>query len=97
MYIHMYVCITMCVLCRIIYICMYVCTYVPACLPAALENLLKKAQPPNEAAFVLAYQKCKFAVNLAAKLGHHLSHPSASKILKSLFILLEELVGCNKG
>lgn len=82
-------------LCMCMYV--YVCVCVLNCLPAALENLLKKAQPPNEAAFVLAYQKCKFAVNLAAKLGHHLSHPSASKILKSLFSLLEELIGYNKG
>ena len=73
------------------------CVYVPACLPATVEKLLKKAQSPGEAAFVVAYQKCKFAVNLAAKLGHHLSHPSASKILKSLFNLMEELIGCNKG
>jgi hypothetical protein len=64
---------------------------------AALEELKEQAQPPEEMAFIATYQKCKFAINLTAKLGHHLSNPPAYKMIKSILGVLDELIGCNGG
>ena len=65
---------------------------------AALEALRAKAEPPTEDEFKEAYKKCKFALNLIAKLGHHLSAPSASELQAGIFLnYISELVSINKG
>ena len=64
---------------------------------AALEMLMVKAQPPPEADYIIAYQKCKYAINIVSKLGHHLSSPTASDLLQGLFGLLGELIRSNNG
>ena len=64
---------------------------------AALELLMAKAQPPAEEDYLVVYQKCKYAINLVSKLGHHLSSPSASELLQGLFGLLGELIRSNNG
>ncbi|XP_065901844.1 epidermal growth factor receptor kinase substrate 8-like isoform X2 [Dysidea avara] len=64
---------------------------------AALEILMMKAQPPPEADYIVAYQKCKYAINVVSKLGHHLSSPTSSELLQGLFGLLGELIRSNNG
>jgi len=64
---------------------------------AALEILMMKAQPPPEADYIMAYQKCKCAINVVSKLGHHLSSPTSSELLQGLFGLLGELIRSNNG
>ena len=44
-----------------------------------------KAEPPSDEEVKDAYSKCKLALNLAAKLGHHLSSPSASQMQAGIF------------
>ena len=64
---------------------------------AVLEALKKKAEPPSEADFHKTYQKCKYGVNIIAKLGHHLSSPSPGELVKGIFAYLRQLVNINKG
>jgi len=64
---------------------------------AALELLMMKAQPPAEEDYMTVYQKCKYAINLVSKLGHHLSSPTASELLQGLFGMLGELIRSNNG
>ena len=65
---------------------------------AALEALRAKAEPPSEDEFKETYKKCKFALNLIAKLGHHLSAPSASELQAGVFSnYISKLVSINKG
>ena len=65
---------------------------------AALEALRVKAEPPSEEEFKEMYGKCKFALNLIAKLGHHLSTPSASELLAGIFSnYIAHFVSINKG
>ena len=65
---------------------------------AVLEALRQKAEPPTEAEFKETYGKCKFALNLTAKLGHHLSAPSASELQAAIFAsYISHLVSINKG
>ena len=64
---------------------------------AALEALRKKAEPPSEEEFLKAYFKCKYALNLIAKLGHHLSSPSASQLQRGIFGYIVDLVKINNG
>ena len=66
-------------------------------LSAALEALKKKAAPPTEQEFVLAYQKCKYGINLVSKLGHHLSTPTPTQLLRGFFAYIQEMVNMNKG
>lgn len=64
---------------------------------AVLEALRKKAEPPTETEFIRTYQKCKYGINLIAKLGHHLSSPSPGELVKGIFVYLRQLVHINKG
>ena len=65
---------------------------------AALEALRQKAEPPSEAQFKETYSKCKFALNVIAKLGHHLSAPSASELQAGIFSnYIAHFVLINKG
>lgn len=64
---------------------------------AALEALKKKAEPPTEQEFIVAYEKCKYGINLISKLGHHLSSPSPTKLLKGFFVYIQEMVNMNQG
>ena len=64
---------------------------------AVLEALKKKAEPPSEAEFTRAYQKCKYGINIVAKLGHHLSSPDAGELVRGIFMYLRQLVNINKG
>ena len=66
-------------------------------LAAVLEALKKKAEPPSETEFIKTYQKCKYGINLIAKLGHHLSSPSPGELVKGIFVYLRQLVQINKG
>lgn len=67
-------------------------------IAAALEALRLKAEPPSEAEFKETYSKCKFALNLIAKLGHHLSAPSASELQAGIFsTYIARFVSINKG
>ena len=63
---------------------------------AAVEALRKKAAPPTEDEFSVSFQKCKFGINLIAKLGHHLSSPSPVELLKGIFGYIQEFVQLNK-
>ena len=64
---------------------------------AALEVLRKRAEPPTEQEFITTYQKCKYGINLVSKLGHHLSSPSPTKLLKGFFKYIQEMVNMNQG
>ena len=57
---------------------------------------MQRAQSPQEAEFIMIYQKCKFAINLAAKLGHHLQEPRSDKLLQGFFVYLKEFTKKNK-
>ena len=58
---------------------------------------MMKAQPPAKDDYITVYQKCKYAINLVSKLGHHLSSPTAAELLQGLFGLLGELIRSNNG
>jgi len=62
-----------------------------------LEALKRKAEPPNEQEFIVTYQKCKYGINQIAKLGHHLSSPSAGELLKEIFSYIQHFINLNKG
>ena len=63
-----------------------------------MEELRLKAEPPGEEEFKEIYSKCKFAINLIAKLGHHLSAPSASEFQAGIFSnYISHFVSVNKG
>lgn len=62
-----------------------------------MEDLKKRAEPPTEEEFVITFQKCKYGINLIAKLGHHLSSPSPHKLLKGIFLYIRDMVNLNKG
>lgn len=64
---------------------------------AVLEALKKKAEPPTEEEFIVAYEKCKYGINLISKLGHHLSSPSPTQLLKGFFVYIQEMVNLNQG
>ena len=64
---------------------------------AVLDTLMRKAQAPPEAEYVLVYQKCKYGINLIAKLGHHLSNPPANKLIEGFFHFLREFMKREKG
>ena len=64
---------------------------------AALEALKRKAEPPSEQEFTETYRKCKYGINLISKLGHHLSSPSPTELLRGIFGHIKELVHLNKG
>lgn len=64
---------------------------------AVLEALKKRAEPPTEQEFIVTYQKCKYAINLVSKLGHHLSSPSPTQLLKGFFVYIREMVNMNQG
>lgn len=64
---------------------------------AIIVALTQKAQEPHEAEFVIIYQKCKYGINLIAKLGHHLQNPSSDKLLEGIFIYIREFTRRNKG
>jgi len=53
--------------------------------------------PPSEDQFFVAFQKCKFGINLIAKLGHHLSSPSPQRLLKGFLAYVRDMVNLNKG
>ena len=64
---------------------------------AALEELKERAEPPSEVEFMEIYRKCKFALNLIAKLGHHLSAPSATEFQAGIFSrYISHFVSINK-
>ncbi len=64
---------------------------------AAFEALRKKAEPPSEQEFTVAYRKCKYAINLITKLGHHLSSPSPGQLVTGIFTHIQEFVQLNNG
>lgn len=66
---------------------------------AALEALRAKAEPPSDEELKEAYSKCKLALNLTAKLGHHLSSPSAAEMQAGIFsnYILRYVSLINKG
>ncbi|CAI8029603.1 Epidermal growth factor receptor kinase substrate 8-like protein 1 [Geodia barretti] len=65
---------------------------------AAIEELRLRAEPPSEEEFKEVYRKCKFALNLITKLGHHLSAPSASELQAAIFShYVSHFVSINKG
>ena len=67
-------------------------------LVAAMDELRLRAEPPSEEEFKEIYSKCKFALNLIAKLGHHLSAPSASELQAGIFsVYISHFVSINKG
>lgn len=57
----------------------------------------KRAEPPTEKEFTVTYQKIKYGINLVSKLGHHLSSPSPSQLLKGFFVYVREMVNMNQG
>ncbi|CAI8029605.1 Epidermal growth factor receptor kinase substrate 8 [Geodia barretti] len=64
----------------------------------AIEELRLRAEPPSEEEFKEVYRKCKFALNLITKLGHHLSAPSASELQAAIFShYVSHFVSINKG
>ena len=72
--------------------------HLPGTRAAALEALRLKAEPPSEDQFSETYKKCKFGLNLIAKLGHHLSAPSASELQAGIFSnYISHFVSINKG
>lgn len=70
--------------------------FILKCLVAAMIALMKRAEPPQEAEFIITYQKCKYAINLVAKLGHHLQDPTSDKLLQGFFVYLKEFTKRNK-
>lgn len=57
---------------------------------------MRKAQSPSDADFIEVYQKAKYGINLIAKLGHHLSNPTAEMLLEGFFVYLREFIKKNK-
>jgi hypothetical protein len=74
----------------------HIVVYIFQCA-GVLEALKKRAEPPTEQEFIVAYQKCKYGINLISKLGHHLSSPSPTQLLKGFFVYVQEMVNMNKG
>lgn len=60
-------------------------------------ELKKQATPPSKEQFIQVYQLSKLGINLLAKLSHHLTSPSASELLTSIFKYILEFVQINKG
>ncbi len=69
----------------------------PSIFLAVLEALKRKAEPPNEQEFIGTYEKCKYGINQIAKLGHHLSSPSAGQLVKEIFKYIQHFINLNKG
>jgi hypothetical protein len=63
---------------------------------AGIRKLTQKAQLPSDAEFVMTYQKIKYAINLVAKLGHHLLDPPADIMLEKVFVYLKEFMKKNQ-
>ena len=62
-----------------------------------MVSLMKKTQSPSEAEFIQVYQKLKYGINLLAKLGHHLSNPSADEMLEGFFVYMREFIKKNRS
>ena len=45
----------------------------------------------------MTFQKVKYALNLIAKLGHHLQNPTADKLAEGFFLYMREFTKKNKG
>ena len=58
---------------------------------------MRKTRSPSEAEFIQVYQKLKYGINLLAKLGHHLSNPSADEMLEGFFVYMREFIKKNKS
>jgi hypothetical protein len=57
---------------------------------------MQRIQSPSDEEFITVYQKIKYAINLVAKLGHHLLDPPADIMLEKVFVYLKEFMKKNQ-
>jgi hypothetical protein len=56
----------------------------------------ERTRTPSDEEFITVYQKIKYAINLVAKLGHHLLDPPADIMLEKVFVYLKEFMKKNQ-